>query len=83
MIEALAQALFGPLGGIIAGVGAVVAALVLGRWQGASKAKQDAIAKDRANADKIRDKADAARLADDLSGDDALDRLQRRGRLRD
>ena len=83
MIEALAQVLFGQMGGIIAGVGAVVAALVLGRWQGASKAKQDAIRKDRANADKIRDKADRARLADDAGNVDAVDRLQRRGRLRD
>ena len=47
MIEALAQALFGPLGGIIAGVGAVIAALVLGRWQGATNAK------DKQNADEL------------------------------
>jgi hypothetical protein len=65
MLEALLQAALGPLGGILAGLGAVVAALALGRWQGASKAKQDAITKDRANADKIRDKADRARRADD------------------
>ena len=83
MIEALLQALFGPLGGILAGIGAVIGALVLGRWQGSTRARDAAQKKDNANADKIRDKADAARLADDLSGDDALERLRKRGRLRD
>jgi hypothetical protein len=83
MIETLAQALFGPLGGILAGVGAVIAALVLGRWQGSTRAQDVMQKKDSANADKIRDKADAARRVDDLSGDDALERLRKRGGLRD
>ena len=48
MLEALAQALFGPLGGILAGIGAVIGALVLGRWQGATKAK------DKQNADELK-----------------------------
>jgi hypothetical protein len=83
MIEALAQALFGPLGGIIAGIGAVIGALVLGRWQGGKIATDKMVKKDNANADKIRDKADRARLADDLSDIDAIERLRKRGRLRD
>jgi hypothetical protein len=40
------DALLGPLGGILAGVVSVVAALVLGRWQGAARAKADRAAKD-------------------------------------
>ena len=44
MLETLIQAIWGPLGGVAAGVGAVVVALVLGRWQGGrdATAKRDA-----------------------------------------
>ena len=83
MIEALLQTLFGPLGGILTAVGAVIAALVLGRWQGGKSATDKMVKRDNANADKIRDKADAARLVDDLSGDPAIERLQRHGKIRD
>ena len=41
MIEALLQAVLGPLGGILAGAAAVVAALVLGRWQGAQNERNN------------------------------------------
>jgi hypothetical protein len=36
----LIDALLGPLGGLLAGVVAVVGALILGRWQGASSARE-------------------------------------------
>ena len=44
MLGDLISALWGPLGGILGGLGAVAAALVLGRWQGSrdANAKRDA-----------------------------------------
>lgn len=83
MLDALLQALFGPLGGILAGIGAVIGALVLGRWQGSAGARDAMQKKDNANADKIRDKADRARAADDAGHVGAIERVQRHGKLRD
>ena len=48
----LLGALFGPLGGILAGGAAVVMALVLGRWQGGKRAR------DRATTEALRDAQD-------------------------
>ncbi|HEV8033409.1 hypothetical protein [Yoonia sp.] len=48
MIEALLQTILGPLGGTLAGLGAVIAALVLGRWQGAKSERN------KRNADEIK-----------------------------
>ena len=64
-------------------IAAALAAWAFGRRQGSQRAKQDMAEKDNANADKIRDAADRARRADDAGNVDAIERLQRRGRLRD
>lgn len=58
--------------------------LVLGAWtagrrEGRSAAKSEAMREDMDNARRIEDAADAARRA----GGDAVDELQRAGRLRD
>ena len=63
MLEALIQAIWGPLGGIIAGVGAVVVALVLGRWQGGRDATAKRDAQDGKDYIKERGKID-----DEISG---------------
>jgi len=75
MIEALLQTLFGPLGGILAAVGAVIGALALGRWQGKSGAvaKRDADdMKDAYNRERTRNEIDRS-----TSGPNARDRLRK------
>ena len=44
MLADIIGALWGPLGGVLGGLGALVVALVLGRWQGSrgAQAKRDA-----------------------------------------
>ena len=44
MLADIISALWGPLGGVLGGLGALVVALVLGRWQGGkqAQAKRDA-----------------------------------------
>ena len=73
MIDALLQVILGPLGGILAGLGAVVAALALGRWQGASKANQDRASKDAKDYKNERQEID-----DDLRGIGGDDDARRR-----
>ena len=72
---------------ILSAIGAIIAAIgaawALGRKRGKDVERQGAITKDRANADKIRDAADRARRADDAGNIDAVERLSKRGRLRD
>ena len=75
--------ILGPLGGILAGIGAALLAWVVGRWQGARAENDKHVRKDYENADKIRNAADRARAADDAGNVDAVDGLRRSGRLRD
>jgi hypothetical protein len=75
------DAILGPLGGILAGVVSVALAWVLGRQQGARAEHDKQVRRDYEQADKIRDKADAARAADD-AGNDPLGELRRAGRVR-
>jgi hypothetical protein len=74
MIDALMQALFGPLGGILAGIGAAIIAWTLGRHTGRS----DALAGKRA--DDMQDAFNHERLRHEIDrhadGPDARDRLR-------
>ena len=74
--------ILGPFGGILAGAVAAVVAWVVGRQQGARAEHDKQVRRDYEQADKIRDKADAARAADD-AGADPLGELRRAGRVRD
>ena len=74
MLGDLISALWGPLGGILGGVGAVVAALVLGRWQGG----RDANAK--RDADDMKDAYDRERTRNEIERNSANG--DARGKLR-
>jgi hypothetical protein len=73
--------------GILESIGALLFAGALawfaGRRAGGKAATDKMVKKDRDNADKIRTAADRARAADDAGNIDAVDRVQRHGRLRD
>jgi hypothetical protein len=73
--------------GILESIGALLFAGALawfaGRRAGGKAATDKMVKKDRDNADKIRTAADRARAADDAGSVDAVDRVQRHGRLRD
>lgn len=65
-----------------AAIAAIIAALFIGRAQGAKQASQRAKDADNDRADAIRDAADRARRADD-GGAGAIDQLRDANRLRD
>jgi hypothetical protein len=77
MIDALAQALFGPLGGIFAGIGAILAAWFFGRYKGGSDARAKRAAKDAKEYRDERQKIDT-----EISGIGGTD-SERIERLRD
>ena len=74
MIESIISALIGPVGGIVAGIGAIIAALFLGRYTGGrdAKAKRDA--------DDMTDAYDRERTRNEIDRNsatgDARDRLR-------
>ena len=65
-----------------AALAAIIAALFIGRAQGAKRANQRAKNADNERADAIRDAADRARRADG-GGAGAIDQLRDAGRIRD
>ena len=74
-------ALFGPLGGILAGGAAVIMALVLGRWQGGKRANErhaGQAAQDYRDTRKEIDNADLGHGATDQQRVDSLREIARR-----
>jgi type II secretory pathway pseudopilin PulG len=72
----MVDALLGPLGGILAAVVSVVAALILGRWQGATRARADRAAKDARDYRDERQRIDRTDIGIGATDADRIDRLR-------
>ena len=75
MIESIIGALIGPIGGILAGLGALIAALALGRYTGGRDARA------RRDAEDMTDAYDRERTRNEIERNsatgDARDRLRK------
>ena len=72
----LIDALLGPIGGLLAGVVAVVGALILGRWQGASSAREKRAGQDARDYQNERREIDSEDLGIGASDSERVDRLR-------
>ena len=81
MLGDIIGALWGPLGGILGGLGAVAAALVLGRWQGSRDARAKRDADDMKDA--YQREVTRNEIERDSATGDARDRLRKDWQRRD
>jgi hypothetical protein len=75
-MSAVIDALLGPIGGLVAGIAAILGALILGRWQGASGERERRSGQDARDYRDERQKIDTQDLGIGASDSERVDRLR-------
>jgi hypothetical protein len=75
-MSAVIDALLGPIGGLVAGIAAILGALILGRWQGAAGERERRSGQDARDYRDERQKIDAQDLGIGASDSELAKRLR-------